>query len=216
MPRRYAYAVLYTDDALPAHRYFAIATKLQKGYFFWDRKKNRGELKPWGQPLNGGGGPCLPGGERDPGERIEKAAIRELVEETNINIGLLPSATNDWGTYSAAYFNTTEENLREFKNYLDNICLLDAGYAARDICNKIITDYNQIRPKYPAAPRDNELEVVQIWDILDLKTWQVIQSWANPPVDWYRDILTFLRNNVPLAQRPLVPAEETSPRRGAL
>ncbi|MCK7628002.1 NUDIX domain-containing protein [Streptomyces sp. RS10V-4] len=216
MPRRYAYAVLYTDDALPAHRYFIICLKRMEGYFFWDNKTNTGVLKPQGEPLNGGGGPCLPGGERKPSESIEEAAIRELVEETNINIGLLPSATNDWGTYSAAYFNTTEENLREFENYLENICLPDAEYAARDIYNKIITDYDQIRPNYPAAPLDNELELVRIWDILNPKTWQTIQGWANPPVDWYRDILTFLRNNVPLVQHPLVPVEETSPPRGAL
>ncbi|NEO99340.1 MAG: NUDIX domain-containing protein [Symploca sp. SIO2E9] len=188
------YAVYYEQSGR-----FLLGSKLKKGYYFYNSSTGKGEIKPNGQPLNGGGNFALPGGKREGTEPITTAARREFTEETAAIIKEIETKEQTFssGAYSAAYFKIADSN---FNTTVTNIIKtnLPQGLKARDdIINRTITAYNQIHQKYPQAPQDNELEEAYVWDVTDPEDWAQILKWKDDPViGWYYEILEYLKLHI--------------------
>jgi 8-oxo-dGTP pyrophosphatase MutT (NUDIX family) len=183
----YVYCVLYDSD-----RKFLIATKRSKGYFFC----SNGSIVPAGQRLNGGGKPALPGGARAPGEDIRDGAIREFREETRVEIqGAEHEWSHNWGRYAAGYFRVSPAALAGIQTTV-NTNLGAGNQAALAVEGGQIQDCDALHRTFPLAPDDNELQVVDIWDLNDHTTWNRIQTWdGDRDLGWFYDILDHLRSN---------------------
>lgn len=198
------YAVLYDRSGR-----FLLGRKPDKGYYFYNPRTGQGKLVPQGQRLNGAGNWALPGGELGQDEQVARGARREFFEETGEDI--VPSRTTerrfDHDTYAAAYFEVSSDTFDNLANAVRDVNLPAGLAAAGKVISGEITSYDQIGRQFPAAPRDNELELAQVWNVNDPGNWMTIQSWRNDRViGWYYEILAYLKNSVLVLSVVLRPA----------
>jgi len=187
------YAVLHDGKGS-----FLLGRKFLKGYFFYDHKKDKGDVVVDGQPLNGGGKWALPGGKLEGNEDVPTAAAREFLEETRVSIDAKDVKVFQPNRfYAAAYFEVDPKTFEGLKEQIIRTNLPAGADAQQAIIEKKITTYSQIHTTFPDAPLDNELETAEVWDVKDPQTWQAIQGWkSDSDLDWFLEILQHLKEKI--------------------
>lgn len=176
---------------------FLIGRKLDKGYFFYNPQTG-GRLVPRGQELKGAGKWALPGGKLESSESVTDGARREFFEETAARIGRdLSADEHRFNGYTAVYFKMDGADLDEIAGRIIGTNL-PAGLQAGDgVKDGSITSYPQIALQFPNSPRDNELQLAEVWNVNDPHDWSTIQSWnGDPVIGWYYEILRYLKDNI--------------------
>jgi ADP-ribose pyrophosphatase YjhB (NUDIX family) len=190
------YAVVYDTKGN-----FLIGKKLAKGYFF---STNGGCIVKAGQTLNGAGKYALPGGKLNYKEAYTDGALREFVEETGFSTLKVttqqgvPWAETKTGKllFAAGYFDCTGIDWTEtVKAVTTN--LGQAKKAADAIQAGTLTEYKKIFTTYPGCPQDNELELVEVWNVKNSTDWDKIKLFTkDPDLDWYYQILDYLKGTL--------------------
>lgn len=190
------YAVLHDGN-----RNFLIGVKNGRGYYFHNSSpasRERGEIKPSGQPLNGGGLYALPGGHLEGGYTPANGALAEFLEEVNEDLAreknvLNPDAYYGSDDYWGVYFQVTPILLEDL--WRRGQANLVAGVAA---ANAVIAhrydahQYAQLTRDFPKSPMDNELHECVIGN-LD-RDWNVIEKWEKDRnLSWFYYILLNLK-----------------------
>lgn len=138
-----------------------VIRKKVKGYFFHNPKGPGGSIIRDGQPLNGGGDYCFPGGRLE-SNNVMEAALKEFLEETNVAVNPtiyrpIPEAYHykGEGEYYGVYFCAP--------NGLDEIAkavygnLVKGEEAAKAVREGYKGTYDQLRDAYKYCPQDDEL-----------------------------------------------------------
>ncbi|HEX4952295.1 MAG TPA: NUDIX domain-containing protein [Thermoanaerobaculia bacterium] len=180
---------------------FLIAQKNCRGYFFHSSSRSGGSVIRWGQPLNAGGLPALPGGRLEASNPAAGAA-QELLEETGTDIGevegfaVSPATFQDrerFARYFGVYFQVTPEALFLLPDVI-NARLGRAKLAAEKVRTTPDLSYAALMVEFPESPADNELEQVSVWDLMNEADWAIISSWKDDPeIGWYYPILANLK-----------------------
>ncbi|MEV8455502.1 NUDIX hydrolase [Streptomyces sp. NPDC052095] len=190
---KFAYAVLHDGKGR-----FLLGTKNETGFFF---SGGGGEVYKGGIDLKEkkcGGKRALPGGAINAGEATKVAAMREFTEETGISLAGCTAQEKEWAgqAYGAGYFGTAPANfdklLKEVKESLGR-----GRQAAKEIADGKIKTYADLRKKYPSIAKDDEIMVVEPWDVR--KQWITIKSWEKTDpncLGWFVPILEHLKDNL--------------------
>lgn len=194
MPK--VYAVLHDGKGE-----FMIAYKNLRGYFFHNPRGAGGSIIPAGQPLNGANYWALPGGNPgvplDTDEQIIDAAIKELMEETGIEVGTsrcTPAIYRGEGYYGVYFWvdgsfsqMVTEGQGRLRQGRLAAAAVQAGTYTQNDQYAALLAAFN--------CPDDNELANVYPWNLFE--EWHMIEELQHHVgTDWYYTILLNLRNQL--------------------
>ncbi|MBU9276776.1 NUDIX hydrolase [Burkholderia gladioli] len=193
-----AYAVLYNRNGL-----FLIAQKVNLAYYFGSSKS----VVRKGTKLFGAGKFALPGGEQNSNENIEEAGVREFREETGVGLppySVITHTLSD-GKYqwNVAYFCVDhDEDVQNKCSEIEPNSMNNAKTIVKAIQNNQIIKYQDLE-KYiennnlTPCPFDNELELVECWNLKDDYTWGKISTWSeNPDMNWHYKTLQYLRTNI--------------------
>lgn len=138
-----------------------VIKKNSKGYFFHNPNGPGGAIVPDGQPLNGGGDFCFPGGRLESNDVVE-AALKEFLEETNVAVNPavyrpIPEVYHykGAGEYYGVYF-CAPKGLEDIaKSVYGN--LVKGAEAAKAVQAGFKGTYDQLRDAYKYCPQDDEL-----------------------------------------------------------
>jgi 8-oxo-dGTP pyrophosphatase MutT (NUDIX family) len=191
---KFVYAIVY--DSTTGR--FMMCKKNTHGYFFHNNNGG-GNIYQSPKPLHGGGDYAFPGGKLDRDHEVVLEALRELREETGIDLSssyrAMPIVHGEDKKYQyiGVCFDV-KSKLDSIKSLID-INLKEGRCAAEAIENgKFTGSYQQLFSSYSKAPADNELSCAEIWSFKEQQ--QQILKLDRDNVNWFYHILVELQKTL--------------------